>query len=69
MTFCYMWGSALGPVIAGYVYDQTQGYESVLWALVVTLSVSVVLTGLLIKPWSVKIAALDDAVVRATPSS
>ena len=69
MTFCYMWGSALGPVIAGYVYDQTQGYGSVLWGLVATLSVSVLLTGLLIKSWSVKIAALDSAAVRATPSS
>jgi len=29
MTFCYMWGSALGPVLAGYVYDQTQSYATV----------------------------------------
>ena len=63
MTFCYMWGSALGPVIAGYIYDQTQSYGSVLWGLVATLSLSVLLTGLLIKPWRVKIAALDGAVV------
>ncbi len=63
MTFCYMWGSALGPVIAGYIYDQTQSYGSVLWGLVATLSLSVVLTGLLIKPWRVKIAALDGAAV------
>jgi MFS family permease len=63
MTFCYMWGSALGPVIAGYIYDQTQSYGSILWGLVATLSLSVVLTGLLIKPWRVKIAALDGAAV------
>jgi len=63
MTFCYMWGSALGPVIAGHIYDQTQSYGSVLWGLVATLSLSVVLTGLLIKPWRVKIAALDGAAV------
>jgi MFS family permease len=63
MTFCYMWGSALGPVIAGYIYDQTQSYGSVLWGLVATLSLSVLLTGLLIKPWRVKIAALDGAAV------
>jgi len=66
MTFCYMWGSALGPVIAGYVYDQTQSYGSVLWGLVVTLSLSVLLTGLLIKPWRVKVAALGDNAVAVT---
>ncbi|MBM2803997.1 MAG: major facilitator superfamily 1 [Deltaproteobacteria bacterium] len=69
MTFCYMWGSALGPVIAGHVYDQTQGYESVLWGSVVTLSLSMLLTALLIKSWSAKIAALDGATVGATPSN
>lgn len=69
MTFCYMWGSALGPVIAGYVYDQTQSYGSVLWGLVVTLSLSVLLTGLLIKPWKLKTAALGGAAVGLTPSS
>ena len=37
MTFVYMWGSALGPVIAGYLYDQTQSYGAILWAIVATL--------------------------------
>jgi MFS family permease len=64
MTFFYMWGSALGPVIAGYLYDQTQSYTAVLWGLVVTLSLSALLTGLLIKPWSSKTAAL-----RSQPAS
>ncbi len=58
MTFIYMWGSALGPVIAGYLYDQTQSYTAVLWGMVATLSVSVLLTGLLIKPWGRKTAGL-----------
>ena len=31
MTFFYMWGSALGPVIAGYLYDRTQTYTASLW--------------------------------------
>lgn len=61
MTFIYMWGSALGPVIAGYLYDQTQSYGAILWAIVATLSLSVLLTALLIKPWSVKVAALSSA--------
>jgi MFS family permease len=58
MTFFYMWGSALGPVIAGYLYDQTESYTAVLWGMVVTLSLSALLTGLLIKPWTSKAAAL-----------
>jgi len=61
MTFFYMWGSALGPVIAGYLYDQTQSYGAILWAIVVTLSVSVLLTSLLIKPWTIKVGQLSAA--------
>ena len=68
MTFCYMWGSALGPVLAGYVYDQTQSYATVLWSVALTLSVSVLLTGMLIRPWRAKIAALCVAPA-AAPSS
>ena len=69
MTFCYMWGSALGPVIAGYIFDQSQSYGSVLWGLAATLSLSALLTGVLIKPWRVKVAALgENAVVVTAPS-
>jgi MFS family permease len=60
MTFIYMWGSALGPVIAGYLYDQTQSYNAVLWGVFATLSVSALLTALLIKPWNIKTAALQS---------
>ena len=45
-----MWRSALGPVIAGYLYDQTQSYSTILLSIVATLSVSVLLTALLIQP-------------------
>jgi len=61
MTFVYMWGSALGPVIAGYLSDQTQSYGAILWAIVATLSVSVLLTALLINPWSDKVEQLSAA--------
>jgi len=61
MTFIYMWGSALGPVLAGYLYDQTQSYGMILWVIVATLSVSLLLTALLIKPWRVKVATLSGA--------
>jgi MFS family permease len=27
MSFLYMWGSVIGPVIAGAVYDRTQSYS------------------------------------------
>ena len=70
MTFCYIWGSALGPVIAGYVFDQSQSYDSVRRGLVATLSLSMLLTGLLIKPWRVKVAAhYSPAAAAATPTS
>jgi MFS family permease len=65
MTFFYMWGSALGPVIAGFIYDQTQDYSSVLWGAVGTLTMSALLTALLIRSWGFKMAALrgDEAAV------
>jgi len=69
MTFFYMWGSAFGPVIAGYVYDQTQSYMSVLWGMAALLSLSVLLTGLLIKPWRLKIASLSGSAVGAAPGT
>jgi MFS family permease len=57
MTFIYMWGSALGPVVAGYLYDQNQSYTAVLWGVLATLSASAFLTALLIRSWSGKTAA------------
>jgi MFS family permease len=65
MTFFYMWGSALGPVIAGYLFDQTQSYTVVLWGLMGTLMISALLTMLLIRPWRFRMVALrgDGAAV------
>jgi MFS family permease len=66
MTFCYMWGSALGPVLAGYVFDQTQSYGAVLRCVVVALSASMLSTGLLIRPWRARVTALGtDALAAA----
>ncbi len=67
MTFFYMWGSALGPVIAGFIFDQTQSYRSVLWGLIATLLVSALSTAFLIRPWR-KIARVqgEPAVDAAT---
>ncbi len=61
MTFFYMWGGALGPVTAGYFYDITASYTSVLWGVIVMLSMSGVLTGLLIKPWRSKTLSVRGA--------
>jgi MFS family permease len=54
MTFFYMWGSALGPVIAGYLYDQSQSYTAVLWGAAGALTLSATLTSLLIRPWRLR---------------
>ena len=62
MTFFYMWGSALGPLIAGHLYDQTQSYSAALWGVLVLLAISAVLTALLIKPWRIKVAALSNEI-------
>ncbi len=34
MSFLYMWGSVIGPVAAGAVYDRTQSYDPLLWSLI-----------------------------------
>jgi MFS family permease len=68
MTFCYMWGSAVGPVLAGYLFDRTQSYGAVLRGVTLTLALSILLTGLLIRPWRAKVAALR-AEPMAAPSS
>jgi MFS family permease len=32
MSFVSTWGSVIGPVIAGLVYDQTKSYELLIWS-------------------------------------
>jgi hypothetical protein len=34
MSFLYMWGSVIGPVMAGAVYDRTQSYSPLMWGLI-----------------------------------
>ena len=59
MSFFYMWGGVLGPVIAGAIYDHSQSYAAVLSGLFVLLSVATVLNALLIKPWAKKMLAIQ----------
>lgn len=60
MSFFYMWGGVVGPVIAGAIYDHSQSYTAVLSGLFVLLSVATVLNALLIKPWANKMLIIRD---------
>lgn len=51
MSFFYTWGSVVGPVIAGAVYDRDQSYIATLWGLCVILLLGALLAALLIRPW------------------
>jgi MFS family permease len=50
MSFFYLWGPALGPVIAGAVYDRHQSYAPLMAAFIVTFLISAVLYALLRRP-------------------
>lgn len=52
MSVFYVWGSVLGPVIAGAIWDRWQTYEPMLWALVAMFFLSGVFYSLLGKPWA-----------------
>ncbi|HEX2929222.1 MAG TPA: MFS transporter [Candidatus Binatia bacterium] len=50
MSFFYLWGPALGPVITGAVYDRHQSYAPLMAALIVTSLVAAALYALLRRP-------------------
>ena len=50
MSFIYTWGGVAGPVSAGLIYDRTQNYSTMLWALVAVLTISAAAYSLLTKP-------------------
>jgi MFS family permease len=52
MNLFYTWGAALGPVIAGAVYDRTQSYALVFSGITIALLIAAALSALLIKPWA-----------------
>ena len=52
MNLFYTWGSVLGPVTAGAVYDRTQSYDAVFWGMAILLITAATLTALLITPWT-----------------
>jgi MFS family permease len=50
MSFFYLWGPALGPVITGAVYDGHQSYAPLMSAFIVTSLISAALYALLGRP-------------------
>jgi MFS family permease len=52
MSVFYVWGSVLGPVIAGAIWDRSQTYEPMLWAVTGMFIISGVFYSVLDKPWA-----------------
>jgi MFS family permease len=50
MSFLYMWGSVLGPVAAGLVYDHKKSYEGLFWGLMAVCGLTSLCYGLLKPP-------------------
>jgi len=50
MSFLYTWGSVLGPVIAGAIYDRTQSYAGLFWALFGLCWITALLYALTVQP-------------------
>jgi sugar phosphate permease len=50
MSFFYLWGPALGPVITGAVYDRHQSYAPLMSALIATSLIAAALYALLRRP-------------------
>ena len=50
MSFVSTWGSVIGPVLAGAIYDRTRSYEIMIWSCAVLLLVTSVLYALVKKP-------------------
>jgi len=57
MSFISTWGSVIGPVVMGAIYDQTQSYQIMIWASAALLLVASGLYAMVKKPTA--IAALE----------
>ncbi len=53
MSFVSTWGSVIGPVAAGYVYDRTQSYELLIWTSAALLLVASGLYAMVRRPGEV----------------
>ena len=54
MSFVSTWGSVIGPVIAGLVYDQTKSYELLIWSSAGLLLLASALYAMVKKPSGVR---------------
>lgn len=50
MSFIQTWGSVIGPVVAGAIYDGTRSYTLLLWGSLGLLSVTGCLYAMVLKP-------------------
>ena len=50
MSFVSTWGSVIGPVIAGAIYDRTQSYEILIWSSAALLLIAAVMYAMVKKP-------------------
>jgi MFS family permease len=50
MSFIHTWGSVLGPVLAGAIYDHTRSYMILLWGSAVLLCIAGGLYALVVRP-------------------
>jgi MFS family permease len=50
MSFVSTWGSVIGPVITGAIYDYTHSYELMIWASAVLLLIASVLYAMVTRP-------------------
>ena len=60
MSFFYMWGSFAGPIMAGVIYDRTQSYVMALWIMLGLLTFAALLTVFLIRPWRIRMTAMNQ---------
>jgi MFS family permease len=65
MNLFYTWGSILGPVIAGAVYDRTHSYATVMTGMTVLLIIAALFTAALINPWTATQDRLREIAVNA----
>ncbi|MGZ8490416.1 MAG: hypothetical protein ACXWW4_17935, partial [Candidatus Binatia bacterium] len=50
MSFLYTWGSVLGPVLSGAIYDRTASYAALLWILFATCWITAALYAMMLQP-------------------
>ena len=54
MSFISTWGSVIGPVVMGAIYDQTRSYQLMIWAFAALLIIASVFYALVKKPSPVR---------------